>query len=449
MKKKSTYLLLLIFFFSAITFIVFRYTLQLKNKTVAFYPLLERKGLLAKSAEWVSVKEKANKLIRVIRENSKDTKTAVSLGTLYIQEARVTGNYAYYDQAAMTYIDKALENDPKNIEALTLKSLLLLSQHHFSEGLAVAEKTLELTPYYAFLYGLLVDGNVEMGNYRAAVDYAEKMISLRPDIRSYSRVSYLREIHGDYSGAIEAMQMAVDAGAYGDEPTAWARVQLAKLYENTGNLQRAAMHYMIALEERPGYAYAIAGLGHIAMANKDYAKSISLYQQADSLINDYSFKEQLSKLYSLTGDQEKAEDLIKTVVNNMSSQSKKAGEDETIGHYADGELANAYLLADDHDNALQHALAEYNRRPDNIDVNETVAWIYYKIGESQKAVPYIQQALKTGSKNPTLISKAALIYAKTNNRSKAKELAKQSVYPDAIIDPILKKESQELLATLL
>jgi hypothetical protein len=54
----------------------------------------------------------------------------------------------------------------------------------------------------------LVDGNVEMGNYATAIEEADKMISIRPDIRSYSRASYLREIHGDYPGAIDAMKLA-------------------------------------------------------------------------------------------------------------------------------------------------------------------------------------------------------------------------------------------------
>jgi hypothetical protein len=46
------------------------------------------------------------------------------------------------------------------------------------------------------------------------------------------------------------------------------------------------------------------------------------------------------------------------------------------------------------DKALEHALMEYNRRPNNIDVNETVAWVYYNLGDYNKAVQYISAALK-------------------------------------------------------
>ena len=113
--------------------------------------------------------------------------------------------------------------EPNNFEALTFKALIHLSQHHFTEGLEVAERAKKINPYNAFIHGILVDANVELGNYTAAVAAADKMISIRPDLRSYSRISYLREIHGDYKGAIEAMQLAVDAGVPGEEGTEWAR----------------------------------------------------------------------------------------------------------------------------------------------------------------------------------------------------------------------------------
>jgi hypothetical protein len=43
---------------------------------------------------------------------------------------------------------------------------------------------------------------------------------------------------------------------------------------------------------------------------------------------------------------------------------------------------------------------EYNRRPQNIDVNECGGVSYYKKGEFAKALPHIESALKTHCKNP-------------------------------------------------
>lgn len=448
MSKKFTYIGLFILFFSASAFVVVRYNAALKNKVNAFYPLEERKGANALLPEWAATKKRASNLIRIVRVNSADTKSAIALATIYLQEARITGNTAYYDAAAMKYVDNVLDKEPENFEALTLKSLIHLSQHHFSEALVVAEKAQKVGPYNAFVYGLLVDGNVEMGNYKAAVDNAEKMVSLRPDIRSFSRISYLREIHGDYPGAIEAMKMAVKAGGVGDEPTSWSRIQLARLYEITGDLQSAEMHYTIALDQRPGYAYALAGLGHIASLNKDYAKAISLYEKADSLVVDYSFKEKLAELYKATGNSKKSDAMLNALITDMADMSAKAKEDESVGHYADLELAHVYLLVDKADKALEYAQAEYNRRPENIDVNETMAWAYYKKGDAGKALPYIQAALKTGSKKPTLLCKAGAIFAKTGQTHKGKDYLEGGLKNRASLHQSLQEECAGILAKL-
>ncbi len=109
-----------------------------------------------------------------------------------------------------------------------------------------------------------------MGHYDSAVANADRMVSMRPDIRSYSRISYLREIYGDYHGAIEAMKMAVDAGGPGDETTEWSGPKLGRLYEATGDLKSAEMYYTIALDERPGYAFALAGLARVAIGDKHF-----------------------------------------------------------------------------------------------------------------------------------------------------------------------------------
>ena len=444
MKKKFTYIILLVLFFGTSAFVVLRYNHSLKNKLNAFYPMLDRKGTMAKSAEWQSIKSSAENLIRIVRDNPQDKKSMLALATLYVQEGRASGNFNYYDKAALHYIDALLEMDANDFQALTLKSLVQLSQHHFADGLATAEKAKNINPYNAFVYGLLVDGNVEMGNYKEAVKNSDKMVSIRPDIRSYSRISYLREIHGDYPGAIEAMQMAVDAGMYGDEPTSWARIQLARLFENTGDIKAAEMHYTIALNERPGYAYAIAGLGRIALWKKDYAKAISLFTQADGLIPDGYFKAQLAQAYLLSGDEKKATEYLNKVADEINNSVQVSAQEENAAHHADVELAHIYLLLKDYNKALTHASNEYNRRPENIDVNGLMAWTYYKLGETNKALSYLNAALRTNSKNPTLLCQAGLIFFKSGQKQKAKTLWQEALHKDPNIDVSLKEECKNV-----
>lgn len=448
MKKRHIYLIAIGLFILAAGFIVVKYKKDEGVKAAAFYPLKDRNGMMANSEEANQVQKKFADLMKIVRTNPADTKARIALASLYIQEARVTGNYMYYDAAAMKYVDEVLEKDPLHFEALTFKALLNLSQHHFAEGLALAEKARAVNPDNAFVYGILVDGHVEMGNYEAAVEAADKMISIRPDIRSYSRVSYLREIHGDYPGAIEAMKLAVDAGLPGDEATEWARVHLGHLYETIGDLKNAEMHYEIALQKRPGYVYAIAGKGRIALASKNYDKAIAFYLETDSLSNDYSLKEEMAEAYRLSGQKNKTDSIMKLLIGVMAPDAEKGKDDETIGHYADRELAHVYLKTGNYDKALEHALAEYNRRPANIDVNETLAWVYYMKGDHKKALPYMETALKTNSKNPTLLCRAGLIYANTNDKEKARLLLSELMASNSTIEESLKIEGANTLRAL-
>ena len=159
----------------------------------------------------------------------------LNLAYLFVQEARVTGEHPHYYPAALQVLDALLEKafDPKNAHDLDLKFRALstkagveLSLHEFAKAKKTGEAAIDLNPYNAAIYGVLVDAHVELGDYETAVEMADRMVAIRPDLRSYSRVSYLREIHGDVEGAIAAMTMAVKAGVPGTDQTSWALMTL-------------------------------------------------------------------------------------------------------------------------------------------------------------------------------------------------------------------------------
>ncbi len=237
------------------------------------------------------------------------------------------------------------------------------------------------------------------------------------------------------------MKMAAGAGGTGDEHTEWTRVQLGALYEKTGDYKSADSLYKISLTVRPDYPYAVAGLARVALAANDYKSAIAYYQHADSLITDNSIKEELANVYMLTGENKKAEQLASDVIDDLSKNAQQGNSDESMGHYADRELAYAYLKVNNTDKALEHAMLEYNRRPNNIDVNETVAWVYYNKGDYTKALPYIKAAMRTNSKNPVLLSRAGLIYFKTGDKQMAKTFLQEALASNSYIEHSLKVQT--------
>ena len=449
MKKKSTlYILLLSVLGLAVIFIVLKYKKTKTTEDTKIYSLLERTGPDKASAEWTSVKAKVDGYTSTLETLPTDVKSNLELAATFIQEARITGNHMYYDQAAMKHVNDVLKKEPENFSALCYKSLIYLSQHHFTEALETAKQAQQINPNNAFIYGLLTDAYVELGNYSGAIEMSDKMQSVKPDIRSYSRVSYLREIHGDYPGAIEAMKLAVSAGPPGTEGTEWARVQLGHLYEKTGDMKKADSTYSLSLDYRPGYGYAYNGLARVAAFNKSYDQSIQYYLKADSLVTDNTFKEELAELYYFLKKDDEANKLTKGVINDLNKSAVAADADNDLGHYSDNELALNYLKIGDIPNALKHAQLEYNRRPENISVNETMAWVYYKQGDNAKAATHIKTALKTNSKNPDLLMRAALIFNKAGDKAMAKKLFQQSLVGNPNSNMLLRNEASAIAQSL-
>src|SRR5206468_581439 len=119
-------------------------------------------------------------------------------------------------------------------------------------------------------YGVLADALVELGEYEIAIQTLEKMVRMKPNLSSYSRIAYIRELNGDTEGAIQAMTMAVDSGAPDAENTAWCMVQLGNLYLNGGRFAQADEQYRLALARFPNYIHAFAGIAKLAVAQKDF-----------------------------------------------------------------------------------------------------------------------------------------------------------------------------------
>ncbi|RTQ53170.1 tetratricopeptide repeat protein [Hymenobacter gummosus] len=388
--------------------------------------LKDRHGSLALGGEWLNTRQAVGGLQDRLRRNPDDHEARLQLAQAYVQESRITGNHTYYDAAALQLVDQVLDARPDDFEALCTKAVISLSQHHFGQGLMLAERAAQLNPYNGFVQGLLCDAHLELGHYPEAVKAADRMNELRPDLRAYSRVSYLREIHGDVPGAREAMDMAVRAGVPGLEQTEWCRVMLGRLHENAGQLTEAETVYRQALAARPAYAYAQAGLARVARARGDYATAVDLLKQARAQVQDFAFDDELTDLYRLRREPAKAKASALAVIKQLQAHANTGDENDAQGHYTDRELAYAYLKAGDLDRALQHAQTEYERRPANIDVCETMAWVHYKRGDYAKAQQYVQQALRTRSRNPQLLYRAGCIALRNGDAAGGQALLQQA-----------------------
>lgn len=371
---------------------------QMESATIP--KLLDRSENIQLGKEWETVQNEYARLRDNLSKKPGDLKSKIELAALFCQEARVTGEHGHYFPAAQQLLDEAIANvgDDQNLkfQALALKASVQMSLHTFAEAEKTAREAVAINPHNAQIYGVLVDANVELGRYAEAVQLADKMVSIRPDLRSYSRVSYLREIHGDAPGAIEAMLMAVEAGYPGQEQRAWTMLQLGNLYQRYGQPDQAKTTYRSILEERPNYPFAVAALAELAVENGDLEHAETLLRQAIQSIPEVGFFEQLAAIYQQTGDKKEVARLQKEILEMLEDDTKN-------GHQMNLEYAAVYLdLFNDPEKALEFAKKEWASRPDNIDVNRCLSKIYLKMGDTAVARQHFEKAVATRSVHPEL-----------------------------------------------
>ncbi len=363
--------------------------------------LLDRHPSIQQGKEWETVQSLYGQYRHELTQKPDALEPKLNLAQLFVNEARITGEHGHYYPGALKMLDDVLAKKPEDkdllFRTLAIKAGVQLSQHEFSEALVTAKEAIALNPYNAQIYGALVDAHVELGQYEEAVAMADKMVSMRPDLRSYSRVSYLREIHGDVKGAMEAMEMAVSAGYPGQEQTCWALMTLGELYENYGDLKQAEMQYHIILEQRPEYPFAIAALAKLEIEKGNDAEGEKLLKQACNIIPEFGFYEDLARIYKKRGDNAAFEETKKTVLEMLA-------DDVEHGHNMNLEYANFYSeLIGDTDKALEYAKNEYERRPENIDVNRVLAALYHKKNDAAKATEHLKKAARTNGAHPELM----------------------------------------------
>jgi tetratricopeptide (TPR) repeat protein len=188
-----------------------------------------------------------------------------ALSDAYLQKARASGDPSYYSRAKRS-IDAALRRDARDVDALLGAGTLAGLRHDFREQLRLGLEARRLVPGLVAPYPVVADAQIELGRYRAAERTIQRMLDLKPNLTSYARVSYLRELSGDLRGAVEAMRLAVSAGAGVPENVAYVRTLLGDLELQRGRRAAARSAYLGALAGLPRYAPAEAGLARVEIA---------------------------------------------------------------------------------------------------------------------------------------------------------------------------------------
>jgi tetratricopeptide (TPR) repeat protein len=351
-------------------------------------------------------------LERRVATNPEDAAAWQALGPAYLRQAAETGNPSFYGRAEAA-LDRAAELAPDDPATVIGQGTLALALHRFPEALELGMRATGALPSNADALAVLVDAQVEMGYYDDAEASLQRMLDVRPGLPALARTSYLRELHGDLPGAVEAMTRAEAAGS---DPFAVATVAalLGDLHFTEGELGAAAAAYERALRASPGLVGAEVGRARVLAVEGRVEEAVAVLDDVVDRFPAVDAVVLLGDLQARLGHPTEAAEAYALVEAIATLQ-------EDAGQVVDLEMA--VFLADrgtDPGRAVALARAAHQERPANVYVNDALAWSLLGSGDAPAAVAPMEEALRLGSADPLVRFHAAEVFLAVGDADRAR-----------------------------
>jgi tetratricopeptide (TPR) repeat protein len=349
-------------------------------------------------------------------KNPNDARAAFSLADALIRETRVTGNAGLAMRAESALL-RILQADPQSYNARKMLSAVYLSQHRFRDAIREGERCRAARPTDAWVYGVLGDAHLELGDYPAAFTAFDHMTSLRPNAASYARASYARELQGDLAGALQAMTMATEATSAQDpESLAWHHAQLGHLYFEMGHLAEAEREFAHADFAFSGHPFAAEGLARVKAARGEYAAALELVQHQLATAPTPAGAALAGDLLTALGRSEEAEREYRLAEAAWTSDAPEPSKLARFLADHDRRPAEAVRIAE------QAATAR-----EDIFTDDALAWAYFRSGDLAKARAASDRARRTGTHDREILYHAAAIAMAAGQRDEARRLVESAL----------------------
>lgn len=355
----------------------------------------------------------------------------VLAGSDFVRQARAKSEPNLYRNAEACAA-RALELDPEHPGALRLQGLVLLNDHQFERARDLALRMLAKHSEDALTWGTLSDAQLELGDLSGAIDAAQRMLDIKPNLPGYGRAAHLRWLQGDVAGAKRLYELAIASGTgqKDPEPRAWMIVQAAWLFWHEGDYRGADAGFDLALRSLPEYAPALEGKGRTALASGDYRAAARWLERAERAKPSVEVSAQLADAYALAGERERAAAAY--------ARLPEAGRHDARGlalYYATHGLSP--------EAALSLARSEYRARKD-LYTRDVLALALYRNGQLAEADRLAREAIAAGTLDARLLYHAGLIRSAAA-RDEAGQREGQSLMTRALhlnpgFDPILSGE---------
>ena len=329
-----------------------------------------------------------------VRSRPDDADLLTQLGFAYQLRWRETADSSYLPRSE-TALRRALRARAKDANAVLGLGSLALIRHEFRKALAYGREARLLLPGSGRPYGVIGDALVELGRYDAAFAAFQRMVTLRPGLSSYARVSYARELIGDPVGALGVMRLALDAATGQREATAFTLVEIAKLELALGRTEAAARNARTALRILPGYPAAQLEIADIEATQGRLGRALVEARRAVDAVPTQDAIALYADLLDRAGRPAEAR-RQRTTIALMDRVLQANGVQidlEAVVYRADLGIRPAQTV--------ELARRARMARP-SIYGDDALAWALARAGRCREALPLARSALRLDTKDPLL-----------------------------------------------
>ena len=374
-----------------------------------------------------------------VRERPSDPQGFTDLGRAYLTRFGETEDPAFYPQAQRAF-ETALKLNSNDPSAVAGMAQLQLSRHQFREGLALADRARLVNPATTGIDALITDAQVELGRYGAAAHTVQHYVNHRPELGSYARISYLRELHGDLPGAVQAMRLAASAAGDRSADSAFATTLLGKLYADRGDYATAAATFRRVLMLKPGYPDAMLGLAAIEFAKGDAEAALERYRSVQRRVAAPDHAILLGEAEEAAGHEaaaSKAYEAAGAAFDAEDAAGANTATERTVFEANHGDPATAVELG----------RRAWGYSP-SVRAADAYSWALSAAGQHAAALRFSMRAMQLGSRDPVFLYHAGVVALRAGRADRAHAFLARLVAGDPDFSPLYGPRAQRTLKTL-
>jgi tetratricopeptide (TPR) repeat protein len=375
-----------------------------------------------------------------LKDAPDDGLSFASLGLAYLAQGRATANPTWFPKAESAF-QKALDLDPeRSSDALIGMAMLDNARHDFVPALQWAKRAVEFDAFDSDARGALGDALIELGRYDAGFAAYQKMVDLRPELSSFARIAYARELLGDTRGAFQAWRLAERAGGTSAD-LAWVDYQIGDLHLRNGHVGTARSHLEDALRLAPESHLANVGMARVEAALERWPRAIHILRQVIARYPAPSYVALLGDIYARAGDNERAQDQysLVRVQQQLAADSAVLPDVEVtlfnVDHGYDADLTVA------------EARDRYERHP-SIRAADALGWALWAEGKPGAALRFAREALQLGTKDASFRYHLGVILNSLGHEDGARRNLRAALDIDPDFSVLNAPNAQDLLMTL-